>query len=291
MTNISDVAGDFKRRVEETQKIALKDRMNRRLTEMGLKPIQSAGSSPSQIRCALECPICHGDGYTHDNPKAKPTDRDFGRVTTCPNFAVRQIKEKARSGDWDVRIGITALEIEMSWDLVKKDLSDGMKAVSALRPAQDKGYGMVMLRGSYGQAKTLVGKILTATSLLSGKRAAYANMARILDDIRLAFDSKEAKSIELLRRMDWWIGLDVLFIDEIDRVNATDWAQERMFQLLDQRYTRAIREEALTVVASNAPLKELDGYLVSRLKDNRLGPIVDLNGTDGRLVMPEGHKF
>lgn len=289
MNTLGNAADQFKDKMLQAKVAGTKAKMAERLASMNLKPITE--SPKDTMRCAPECPTCHGDGYFHKNPKAQPGERDFGEMLTCPNFVARQIKDKARVGDLDVRVGITALEIEMTWDLVKPNLSDGKKASDAVRPALDRGHGMVVLRGTFGQAKTLVGKIMTATALLSGKRAAYANMAHILDDIRLAFDNPEAKTTELLRRMDWWNGLDVLFIDELDRVNGTDWAQERMFQLLDHRYTRAVREEALTVVATNAPLKELDGYLLSRLKDNRLGPIVDLNGPDGRQAMPEGHKF
>jgi DNA replication protein DnaC len=189
------------------------------------------------------------------------------------------------------RMGLRSDEINMTWDLVKPNISDGLKAMNAVRPAYALGSGMVFLWGKWGQAKTLVGKILTATALRDGKRAAFANLSSVLDDIRLAFDEQEHKTTELLRRIDWWISRDVLFLDEIDKSNDTPWAQERLFQLLDQRYVRAIREEALTVIASNKSDGELDGYLRSRLNDRRVGPVVYLDGPDGRQVMPDGYHF
>ncbi len=187
--------------------------------------------------------------------------------------------------------GLRDDEAGMDWSLVKPNLSDGTKALQAVKPAYECGWGMVFLWGSWGQAKTLVGKILVATALRDGKRAAYANVSHVLDHIRLAFDEQEHKNTELLRRIDWWIQRDVLFLDELDKSNDTPWAQERMFQLLDQRYARAIREEALTVIASNRSDDALDGYLKSRLNDRRLGPVVYLNGSDGRRAMPDGYKF
>jgi DNA replication protein DnaC len=116
-------------------------------------------------------------------------------------------------------------------------------------------------------------------------------VSTMLDDIRLAFDSDEHKTTELIRRMEWWSNRDVLFLDELDKSNDTPWAQERMFQLLDQRYQRAVREEALTVIASNKSTDALDGYLKSRLYDVRVGQVVYLNGTDARKVMPNGIKY
>ena len=189
------------------------------------------------------------------------------------------------------RIGISEHETGLTWAAIRPNVSDGIKAVQALRPMYERGWGMLFVWGTWGQAKTLLGKILTATALRDGKRAAYANMSSVLDDIRLAYDEKEHKNTELLRKMDWWMGRDVLFLDELDKSNDTQWAQERMFQLIDKRYQMAVREEAITVIASNKSSDELDGYLQSRLHDRRIGQSIFLNGNDGRAVMPDNWKF
>jgi DNA replication protein DnaC len=213
------------------------------------------------------------------------SDDEYKRLQ-CEQFSKLAAQTAANFKPDLSRIGLHESELNLAWNKVSPAISDGKKAVDAVQPAYERGWGMVFLWGSYGQAK-----ILVATAHREGKKAAYANVSSVLDDIRLAFDEREAKTTELLRRMDFWISRDVLFLDELDKSNDTPWAQERMFQLLDQRYTRAIREEALTVIASNSKVDALDGYLASRLKDKRLGPVVYLNGQDGRQVMPEGWKF
>jgi DNA replication protein DnaC len=91
--------------------------------------------------------------------------------------------------------------------------------------------------------------------------------------------------------MEYWNSLDCLFIDELDKVNGTGWAQTIMFEVLDRRYVRAVREEALTVIASNKKDDELDGYLVDRLHDKRISKIVYLNGESARPLMPAGYKY
>jgi DNA replication protein DnaC len=189
------------------------------------------------------------------------------------------------------RVGLVESELSLTWKDNDPNISDGKKAVDAVFPAYQRGYGMVFLWGTYGQAKTLTGKILTAAAFKAGKRAAYANVSSVLDDIRLAFDEPERKTTELLRRMDYWTSRDVLFLDELDKANTTPWANDQLFKLLDQRYTQAIREEALTVIASNRDNNELDGYLASRLNDKRVGPVVHLNGADGRQFMPQEWRF
>jgi len=217
----------------------------------------------------------------------QPIDEDEYKKLKAKQFAQLEKREQEAYKIDLSRLGLDEREVNLTWDAIKRNVSEGGKVLDAVQPAYKRGYGMVFLWGAWGQAKTLSGKILTATAHRDGKRAAYANISNVLDDIRLAFDEPERKQTELLRRMDWWIERDVLFLDELDKSNDTPWAQERLFQLLDQRYMRAIREEALTVIASNSDAADLDGYIKSRLEDRRLGPIVYLNGVDGRQVAPD----
>ena len=68
-----------------------------------------------------------------------------------------------------------------------------------------------------------------------------------------------------------------------------------MFQLLDARYQRAVRQQSLTVIAANYQRPdELSGYLRSRIEDNRFtadGFVVYLKGADGRKSMPKNWKY
>lgn len=217
-------------------------------------------------------------------------DDEYRRLQRLASERLQEQEKQTYKPDYK-RIGMIEAEMSLDWSAVKPGISDGMKALQAVRPVYDRGFGMVFLWGTYGQAKTLIGKILTATAHRDGKTAAYANMLSVLDDIRLAFDSDEHKTTELIRRMDWWVNRDILFIDELDKTNSTAWANERLFELIDRRYQRAIREEAVTVIASNKSDDALDGYIRSRLNDVRVGQIVYLNGGDARKIMPDGYKF
>jgi DNA replication protein DnaC len=221
----------------------------------------------------------------------KPMTDDEYRLAVAEVFAKSMQAEQARIKPDYSRIGLTEGETSLTWTAIKPNVSDGAKALDAVRPAYQRGFGMVFLWGNWGQGKTLIGKILAATGYRDGKRAAYANMSSVLNDIRLAFDEKENKTTELLRRMDWWMEREVLFLDELDKANGTQWAQEQIFTLLDRRYQMAVREEALTVIASNSNTDELDGYLQSRLYDRRISQVVHLSGKDARAIVPDGWKY
>ena len=231
-----------------------------------------------------DCKRCGGWGWVQS--------RQFGGnwfICQCVTATREQFISAQHKPDYS-RMGLQEDELGKTWSAMRPDISDGMKALGAVRPAYEQGWGMVFLWGTWGQGKTILGKILTATALRDHKSAAYANVSTVLDDIRLSFDA-DHQSTELLRRVEWWISRDVLFLDELDKVNGTSWAESTIFTLLDRRYARAIREEALTVIASNKSNEGLDGYLKSRLNDRRLGPVVYLNGADGRAVMPDGYHF
>ena len=168
------------------------------------------------IHANKNCPRCSGFGYV----QSVKTERWF--VCPCSSETKEKfLKAMEPKTDWS-RIGILESEVNMNWSLIKPGISDGVKALEAVQPAYERGHGAIFLWGTWGQAKTLIGKILVATAYRAGKRAAYANVSNVLDDIRLAFDEREHKTTALLKRMDYWISRDVLFIDELDKVNNTD---------------------------------------------------------------------
>ncbi|MFZ5882462.1 MAG: AAA family ATPase [Chloroflexota bacterium] len=276
-----------------TQLSTVAETLRQKQAAPGTPPVRP--SSSTLAACGAECPICGGVGYVRIAPDANPGEPNFGKLAACPNAQRLELQEKLTHGVIDPRLGMTRGELSLTWEVIKDGLSDGHKAREAVRRAFDLGHGMVFLYGASGQAKTLALKIAVATALREGLRAAYANMLTVLDDIRRAFDERENKQTELVRRMEWWIGLDILAIDELDKTNSTDWAKERMFQLIDARYQRAVRQEALTIIAANYDgTDELSPYLRSRIEDNRFmenGMVVRLDGPDGRKAVPSGWMY
>jgi DNA replication protein DnaC len=251
------------------------------LTAMREKFIVNDDPNQPPVPChnaRADCRKCNGTGWTYYEPQLRwcICKCTLEREITAKSMAEQVAKRTALAN-----IGLTEADLTLDWSVIKPGYSDALKAVEAISPALERGYGMIFLWGTYGQAKTVIGKIMVSLAYRSGKTAAYANFLEALDNIRQAFDAQENKTTELIRRI----------LDEFDKCNDTPWAVERKFQIIDRCYQRAIREEALTVIASNTGDDELDGYIRSRLQDNRVGPIVQLNGADGRQSMPKGWKF
>jgi DNA replication protein DnaC len=249
------------------------------------RPAATGGDTSTVFKCDKNCSTCPGY-IRYEREVGHPK---FGKVYRCPKLLREELF--ARGGG-----GLNADEVrELNWNLVEPGISDGHKARDAAVEITKRGCGMLLIYGDFGQGKTLVLKIAVATALRAGKGASYGNMSAILDDIRLAFDEKDGQSSALSRRIASWSSLEVLAIDELDKVNQTPWARERIHQLLDQRYMMAVRGEAITLISANftqdGGLDDLDGYLASRLSDRRIGQVIELKGPDARKVMPDGFRY
>lgn len=177
----------------------------------------------------------------------------------------------------------------LTWDKVKPDVSGGIQAVQTVRAFYTQGFGMVYLGGACGQAKTLLLKIAVATASRAGMRARYVDLRDVLQNLRASFQ-REYHNDEFSARMNEWIEIPVLALDEIDKCNETPWAREQIFYLIDKRYAGAVRQASLTILAGNQVGDEMASYISSRLHDNR-GAFVVLDGPDGRRVMSKDNKY
>ncbi len=192
-----------------------------------------------------------------------PRDPEFGRVVPCPAGCGRE-RAQARL---EAISGLRGRQLEMSFEDVTWN-EHQVQAVETLRrlTSANPPSGFVLLSGHFGVGKT---HMLCATVNLArrvGRTAVYMTAEELLDRLRQGYDPEAPEGFDVLwRRVS---DADVLAIDEVDRINATSWAKAKMFQLLDDRYERHLYGPgALTVMATNVAVEDLDGYLRSRLTD------------------------
>jgi DNA replication protein DnaC len=150
-----------------------------------------------------------------------------------------------------------------------------------------KAHGFLTYHGGYGVGKTLLLKALVNEYRMIGHPAAYRTMAGLLGEIRENFGDNQGvnpRSLGVNRVEDvieyYARRAKVLALDEVDRVNLTDWAKETIFRLINARYEN--QGELLTIVATNTAPDNLDQelqYLASRMKS---GQIVEVPGPDMR---------
>ena len=286
----------------------LKIRDDQRRTELARRMAERSAGQPlpakcpdcGNYQCSCLCPgcqTCGGSGYL----KIKTNNQYASTVTPCPNMRANNLKRTLANGEG--RGGLTADEIKtLGWNLVMPGISDGHKAMKFVKPSVERGYGMGIMLGKWGQAKTLLMKIAVAQFIRQGKSAHYIKLTTLMDDIRTAYDERENKMTALVNKIREWQSLDLLCLDEIDKDAGTEWAETRLFDLVDERWVLGVRGQALTLFASNySSPDQIPGYLRSRIEDNRFSMLDDkgqpaafcvhLNGADGRKVMPAGRSY
>jgi DNA replication protein DnaC len=149
-------------------------------------------------------------------------------------------------------------------------------------------HGWLTFYGDFGSGKSHALKILACEFVRRGVPALYGNMADILQHLR-------DKIRETVAGDRYWLNLcdiPVLLIDEVNRYNATGWAQEQVFRLIDLRHRRIASH--VTAFATNddphvmlAPGAEDGiGYLYSRM---RRAPMLLLEG-DVRTALGKAER-
>jgi DNA replication protein DnaC len=144
--------------------------------------------------------------------------------------------------------------------------------------------GWLTFFGDYGKGKSGILKSLIAAFIRASVKAKYIRANDILTMVKASF-SKDAETTEqdiaesLMR-------YQVIAIDEVDRIPATDWARATLFSILDRRYNT--RKTCATIFATNMTPDRMPQewkYLMSRMKD---GLRVPVGGEDLRGISKGG---
>lgn len=221
------------------------------------------------------CPTCFfpdgQPGYLRsDFPPGHPK---FGQLIPCP----------------DCRDGTLSLRLQEASQLTGwlKDAGFGnyqrhngnRAAWEAARSVAGNPRGWLTLWGSYGPGKT---HLLAATVNACTQHriaAIYYTLPDLLDKLRGSYGVDGFSGL-----FDKLVAVRVLALDEVDKVRLTDWAIEKVYQLIDARYRELDR--LATLFAMNIepdPSEDVMGYLFSRMHDHR-NQVVEVGGGDARPV-------
>lgn len=222
--------------------------------------------------CDPGCAICSGQGVVRYEREVH--DPKFGKLEPCPNREQETLSTFVRSG-------LDPSEYHLRWEDLYNFKENNIKgAERTLRKTLEDGYGMIFFHGGWGLGKTALMKVAVSVWLDSNRgNAAYANTVEILDIIQKVQFDPDGDNVK--GDLTYMSNCRLLAMDEFDKVRDTPYASEKRFQLLDERYVMASRKQAVTLIASNAPPSEYDGYIVDRLRDGR-GHIIELTGKSVR---------
>jgi DNA replication protein DnaC len=225
------------------------------------------------------CKICAGVGYLRqDVPVGHP---NFGKLLVCP----------CRQGQLDQRIhkrlfALSSLNelSHLTFDNFKSRGRVGSRAAQAesleqaynqARIFAENRKGWLLLSGRFGCGKTHLAAAVANFSVDLGVPTLFLTVPDLLDTLRFSYDNPEAT---FESRFDEIRNAPLLVMDDFGTQNATEWAQEKLFQILNYRYINRLP----LVVTTNLMLEEMEPRIRSRLEDPEIVTRVNIIAPDYR---------
>ncbi len=149
------------------------------------------------------------------------------------------------------------------------------RAYNQARLFADSRQGWLLLQGSYGTGKTHLAAAIANQCVEAGIPTLFLTVPDLLDTLRFAYSSQE---ISFEERFEEVRRAPMLILDDFGTQSATEWAREKLFQILNYRYINRLP----LAVTTNLSLAELDGRMRSRLSDPELITHVHIQAPDYR---------
>lgn len=230
---------------------------------------------------AEHCPTCAGRGWIRsDIPIGAP---GFGKLLRCKCKVQEDAARLQRlSGLSDREQSLRLEDIDVISTIGTRNM------VMALREFTLFPKGILTIHGTPGNAKTVGLQAAVNELRRMYVEAIYVTLFDLVSHIREAFnDKREIKSETAYDRLCHWEQVQVLAIDEFDKIrHQTDWVLDQVTDLIDKRYRTGLDSKTGTLIAMNDSPDDLPDWIRSRLQDSNnqvienLDP--DMRSTKGR---------
>jgi DNA replication protein DnaC len=145
-----------------------------------------------------------------------------------------------------------------------------------VRGYAEKPQGWLILKGGYGVGKTHLAAAIANYRLARGHDVLFVNTPDLLDHLRAAYSPMAASSFD--ERFNQVRDAALLILDDLGTQSNTEWAQEKLYQIINHRYNTQLP----TVITTNQELEAVEGRIRSRLVDHRLVQILTISVPDFR---------
>ena len=239
----------------------------------------AATLSPATAAQSEACPICGGLRWvSRDVPVGHP---DFGKLfpCACQQTDLNRARSAAQRASRDLahlaHMTFESFQPEGHAQNAEQRLSLQTACEAAQRYAAEPRDWLLIL-GDYGVGKTHLAAAIANDGLSRGLPVTFLNTPDLLDYLRAAFSPNAEETYG--QRFEQLLDAPMLILDDFGTQNATAWAEEKLFQLLNHRYIARLP----TVITTNLSLDDLDPRLSSRLADMDVVRKLPINAPDYR---------
>jgi DNA replication protein DnaC len=228
---------------------------------------------------ATDCPICHGAGYLRmDAPVDHP---NFSRLLPC----VCKLEEQRVRAQANVRAfsDLSAFR-DLTFETFDPSVRGAKEAYELAYEYARNPDNWLLFVGPYGCGKTHLAAAIANYSLHQKQMSPIlAVVPDLLDHLRTAFGPDSESTFD--QRFAAFRTADLLILDDLGTENATPWAREKLFQIINYRYI----ERAPTVITTN-DLDRAEGRIRSRLYDWQMSKLVYIDADDYRVRQPRSRR-
>jgi len=226
-----------------------------------------------------DCPMCGGLGYLRR--ELPIDDPDFGKMIIC-SCRQGEVAQKVHERLFSIsnlehlrhltfenfqmrgRIGLSPWQA----DSLERAHNQSHQFAETLN-------GWLLLQGGYGCGKTHLAAAIANFTVVVGVPTLFITVPDLLDALRFAYDDPDST---FEQRFEEIRSAPLLIMDDFGTQNATPWAQEKLFQIVNFRYINRLP----LVVTTNLLLDQIEGRIRSRLEDPELVTRVFIQATDYR---------
>lgn len=115
--------------------------------------------------------------------------------------------------------------------------ADNAQAVKVAKEIVENPHFGMYVYGKPGTGKTFLAAIIAQELIHKGKTVIFGDVPSVLDDLKSTFDGGGEKSLSELMRM--LASVDMLVLDDLGTEVPTEWAVERLYKIVNDRYNEA----------------------------------------------------